>query len=166
MARDISGERKYFAAANSGTGFQSYYKHIFDSSKFSSLIIVKGGSGTGKSSFIRKLAREGERKGGEAEYFYCSSDASSLDGLILALPDGRRIAALDGTAPHLRDTELPGCCDVIHDTGKYWDGEALAVRRGEIEKLTRERKDAFSDVYNHLSAALAGERIADRITEK
>ncbi len=166
MAQDILGEKKYFAAANSGTGFQSYYKYIFDSNKFDSLIIIKGGSGTGKSSFARKLAREGEKKGGQTEYFYCSSDSASLDGVIVTLPDGRRIAAIDGTAPHLRDTELPGCCDVLHDTGKYWNVNALAQRREEIEMYAKERKERFKDVYCHLSAALAAERIADRIIEK
>ena len=166
MAQDILGEKKYFAAANSGTGFQSYYKYIFDSNKFDSLIIIKGGSGTGKSSFARKLARECEKRGGQTEYFYCSSDPASLDGVILTLSDGRRIAALDGTAPHMRDTELPGCCDVLHDTGKYWNVSALAQRREEIERYVKERKERFKDVYCHLSAALAAERIADRIIEK
>ena len=166
MTEITSGERRYFAAANSGNGFCSYYKYIFDSSKLDSLIIVKGGSGTGKSCFIKKLGSEGERRGGRAEYFYCSSDPTSLDGLILETGDGRRIAAVDGTAPHVRDTELPGCCDIIHDTGKYWDSTILSDKREEIKSLIHKRKSKFADIYDHLSAALSCERIADRIVEK
>ncbi len=164
MPEKSKNENKYFAAANSGDGFRSYYKYIFDSNELDSLIIVKGGSGTGKSSFLRKLASRGEEQKYSAEYFYCSSDPTSLDGVILKNQNGRRIAALDGTAPHLRDTELPGCCDFIHNTGAYWNPEILRSKRAEITELIRQKQLAFSRAYEYLSAAAKLNSVGDSIS--
>ena len=50
--------RKYFAAANTYTGFISYFDTVFDPEKFSRLYVLKGGPGTGKSSFMKKIANE------------------------------------------------------------------------------------------------------------
>lgn len=165
MSEKSKDQKKYFAAANSGDGFKSYYKYIFDSNKLDDLIIVKGGSGTGKSSFLRKLVAYGEERKYLSEYFFCSSDPTSLDGVILKGENGRRIAALDGTAPHLRDTELPGCCDFIHNTGVYWDSDALRAKRGEITELIRLKQNAFSRAYEYLSAAAKLNAVGDNITE-
>ena len=73
-------ERAYFAASNSHKGFISYFNEIFRSSQISHLYIIKGGPGTGKSRFIREIASDAEALGYDTEYYYCSSDQSSLDG--------------------------------------------------------------------------------------
>lgn len=166
MIEKSKNDKKYFAAANSGDGFINYYKHIFDSSEFDSLAIVKGGSGTGKSSFLRKLTSEGEKEGYFAEFFYCSSDPTSLDGVILQNKNGRRIAAIDGTAPHMRDTEFPGCCDFIHNTGAYWNSEILHSMRGKISELIKSKQLAFTRAYEYLSAASKLNAIGDNVSSK
>lgn len=145
-------ERKFFAAANTGSGFHSYYGEIFPCDKFDKIIIVKGGCGTGKSSFLRSFAHAAGERGAAVEYFYCSADANSLDGVIAQFPE-RRIAALDGTAPHLRDTELPGSCDEIHNVGAYWNSDALTGAREEIEALCLRRNAGYRAVYHYLAAA-------------
>jgi len=166
MPENLKKDKKYFAAANSGDGFTNYYRYIFDSNELDSLVIIKGGSGTGKSGFLRKLAFEGEKLGYSVEYFYCSSDSMSLDGVILKDATRGRIAAIDGTAPHTRDTELPGCCDFIHDTGAYWNAEILHSRREEISGLIKSKQSVFTKAYEYLSAAAKLNAIADNISSK
>ena len=76
-------EDAYFAASNSAKGFFSYYKECFDDGRIKHLYAIKGGPGTGKSYFLRKVARQGEGLGWNCEYIYCSSDPDSLDGVIM-----------------------------------------------------------------------------------
>ena len=93
----LSSGRKYFAASNSAEGFKSYYANVFDKNDFSKIYVIKGGPGTGKSSFMREIASRADEKGFSAILIYCSSDPASLDGVIL--PE-LKIAVLDGTPPH------------------------------------------------------------------
>ena len=47
---------KYFAAANSYGGFISYFDKLFDSKEYNRIYVLKGGPGTGKSSFMKKVS--------------------------------------------------------------------------------------------------------------
>ena len=78
-----TGEDAYFAASNSEAGFHSYYSECFEASHIGRIYAVKGGPGTGKSRFLRDVAEYATAKGSRCEYIYCSSDAASLDGVIL-----------------------------------------------------------------------------------
>ena len=73
----------YFAAANTRGGFVSFFDKIFSEDECGRTYILKGGPGVGKSTFMKKLAKLSEDKGYTCEYFYCSSDPSSLDGIII-----------------------------------------------------------------------------------
>ena len=76
-------EEKYFAAANSGEGFVSYFGEVFRPEEFQQIYIIKGGPGTGKSYFMRQVAEAAERQGENVVYWYCSSDPDSLDGITV-----------------------------------------------------------------------------------
>lgn len=52
------------------------------------------------------------------EYFYCSSDTDSLDGI--ASPS-LKVAAIDGTAPHVIEPDYPGVYDEIINLEDFWD---------------------------------------------
>ena len=84
---------QFFAAANTGRGFESDFPEIFSPEKFKRIYIIKGGPGTGKSTFMKKLGVEAERRGLSPEYYFCSSDVASLDGVVI--PE-KRAAVLDG----------------------------------------------------------------------
>ena len=90
---------------------------------------VKGGPGTGKSGFIRKVAALAEREGRSVEYYYCSSDPDSLDGAII----DSSTAIFDGTSPHSYDTVLPGAVDEIINLGDFWNSEELSKYRNKIK---------------------------------
>lgn len=140
-------EEKYFCAVNSGAGFVSYYNELIK--KAERVFIIKGGPGTGKSSFMRKIAESAKRVGKRVVSFYCSSDPESLDAILI---DGK-ILFLDGTAPHSVDTEIPGARDSIIDLGAFWDSAALIGQRNCIRRLSREKRNAFAEAYHYLAAA-------------
>ncbi len=139
--------KEYFAAANGFTGFRSYFDKIFDRNNLKKLFIIKGGPGTGKSSFMKKCASEFESLGSFVEYIYCSSDPSSLDGIII---DGK-IGIIDGTAPHEVDTRLPGAFDEIINLGQMWRDETLISKRKIIEDINRVKSENYKSAYIYLS---------------
>lgn len=143
----------FFAAANSSDGFVCRFEDIFSADAVDYTYIIKGGSGTGKSTLMKNAAERAVTLGGKVEYFYCSSDPSSLDGIIMTLTDGRRIAMLDGTAPHTYDPKIPGVIDEIINLGGFWDGDALKNSKSEIVRLAKEKSRLFKSAYKDFSAA-------------
>ncbi len=152
----------YFAAANTESGFKSFFEEIFFAPSIKRRYIIKGGPGTGKSSLMKKYVRSAAEKGHTAELYYCSSDTSSLDGVVL---DGE-VAIFDGTAPHSHDTVLPGAVDSIINLGEYWNGELLRSRRAEIEELSQKKSGQYGLAYECLSAYGSVCALADKIIEK
>ena len=88
--------KRVFPGANTPQGFYSFYDHIvpLDATR---LIIIKGGPGVGKSTFIRKIGEAIVERGYDIEFHHCSSDNASLDGVSIPSVG---VAIVDGTAPH------------------------------------------------------------------
>ena len=86
---------KYFTCANSSQGFVNYFPSTLD--QMEKIYILKGGPGTGKSTLMKKIGNHFLSRGQNVEHIYCSSDAASLDGVVLC---GSKTAVVDGTAPH------------------------------------------------------------------
>lgn len=143
---------KYFAAANSYNGFISYFDEIFSPLTYDRLYILKGGPGCGKSSFMKKVAARYKSFGCGIEEIYCSSDPNSLDGVIISRKN-KSIAIIDGTAPHERDTKIPGAADELIDLSQGWDKRFLIAQRQDIESLINEKSKAYNTAYNYLHFA-------------
>ncbi len=143
---------KYFAAANGYLGFRSYFYDIFNPRKYERIYVLKGGPGTGKSSLMKRLASDLALCECSIEEIYCSSDPASLDGII-AIKNDKRIAMIDGTAPHETDAVLPGACDEIINLGDAWDARWLIGERERILKTNEEKKNAYRCAYSSLSIA-------------
>jgi len=151
---DIKTPHKYFAAANGYHGFRSYFDSIFASENFLKIYVLKGGPGTGKSSLLKRLSQHFSGMRVYNEAIYCSSDPSSLDGVIIER-NARRIAVIDGTAPHERDAVIAGAIDEIINLGENWDSDMLEKKRDEILELNKKKKLAYQNAYQNLR--LAGE---------
>ena len=87
----------FFVGANSGEGFQNLFSEVVDLADTYDLMILKGGPGVGKNTFMREIGRCMEAAGAPVEYLWCSGDPDSLDGVVLP---SIRCAVVDGTAPH------------------------------------------------------------------
>ena len=150
-------KRDFFAAANSGCGFVSFYKEIFNNEGIKRRFLIKGGPGTGKSTLMRSLANEAERLGMLVERYRCSSDPSSLDGVII----NKTVAIIDSTAPHSEEAELVGARDRLIDLGRFWNSESLYLECEKIRLLTQKKKRAYALAYRFLSSAMESD-IASR----
>ena len=142
----------FFAAANGYSGFRSYFDKIFIPQDFNAIYILKGGPGTGKSSFMKRILTEFDPFMEESEAIHCSSDPASLDGIIIS-KGGVRIAVIDGTAPHAKDPAFPGAIDKIINLGENWDDEILAKQREKIISLSNTKSQAYRRAYEYLHIA-------------
>ncbi|MCL2751542.1 MAG: hypothetical protein FWE62_02175 [Firmicutes bacterium] len=143
--------RHYFASANTGEGFYNCFGSINDARRPGFLYILKGGPGTGKSTLMKKIGAHFERLGEPIEYFRCSSDDASLDGVRLPRAN---VAVIDGTAPHVTEAEMPGVTAQIVNLGEFI-GTGIRGYRQEIERLLQLKKQHFESAYAYIRAAAA-----------
>lgn len=144
----------YFAAINSGRGFVSYFDELIGA-RCEGRMIIKGGPGTGKSRMLYEAADIAAKAGAEVEYYFCSSDPDSLDGIAAVFPSGMVVGLQDGTSPHAAEATLPGARDCLFDLGAFWNRDVLKNARGEIEELGNKKSRAWRDAFECLAAARA-----------
>ena len=138
-----------FAAANTRRGFFSLFEGMIRRHE-GRIFLIKGGPGTGKSSFMKAVADAAQAKGYTVERIHCSSDPASLDGVRI---EQKGVLILDATAPHCADPEYPGVREHLLPFGEFWDAGKLAPHRKEILSLTRGISGEFSVIYRYLAAA-------------
>jgi KaiC/GvpD/RAD55 family RecA-like ATPase len=147
--RSAAIARHVFAGANTSEGFRSFFNYLI-SPEAHRIIVLKGGPGVGKSTFMKHIAESLLKMGHDVEMFHCSSDPESLDGM--ACPD-LQVAVVDGTAPHIVDLRYPGAVDEIVYLGDYWDESAIRDHRQEIFTASKEKATNFSRAYRFLRTA-------------
>lgn len=140
----------FFAGANSGDGFQNLFSELTDLERTYDLMVLKGGPGVGKNTFMREIGRTMEQTGTPVEYLWCSGDPDSLDGVVL--PE-IRCAIVDGTSPHVIEPKYPAAVDRYVDLGRFYDLTAAKAAAEEVKAHTRAYKAAYARAYHHLKAA-------------
>lgn len=138
----------YFMGSNTCCGFKFFPP--YQGLNLERVFIFKGGPGTGKSTFMKKVLLHLEKGGYNQELFWCSSDPDSLDGIIF--PE-LKLALVDGTHPHILEAKIPGAQEEIINLGDFWDSNLLLARREQIEKLQKAIQSRYSQAYNLLARA-------------
>lgn len=144
--------RHLFAGGNTALGFFSYYDNILSQEEAERIFILKGGPGTGKSTLMKRVAEEMLESGLEVEFYHCSSDSRSLDAVRIPM---KRVAIIDGTAPHVVDPKTPGAVDRIINLGECWEESGIRAHRREILQINREIPMLFARSYKYLRSAAA-----------
>lgn len=152
MAMQTTGSVRFFLGANSKNGFASLYDNFISPADGDFLWVIKGGPGCGKSTFMKRIGAAAEDAGLRVEYILCSGDPDSLDGVYF--PE-KRVAYVDGTAPHVIEAVYPGAASLYLDLGRFLDAGALAPQLSEIADLNRRYKALYADAYTLLSAGAA-----------
>lgn len=141
--------REVYPGGNTSLGFYSYYDNIIgpDATR---IIIIKGGPGVGKSSFMKGLAADLNERGFDVELHHCSSDNNSLDGVVFPQIG---VALIDGTSPHIVDPKNPGAVDEIIHLGDFWNERGLQREKSRVIAANREVGLLFQRGYRYLKAA-------------
>ena len=143
-------EKHFLASSNTLDGFTNHFDSI-NPGEDAFTYVIKGGSGTGKSTFMKKIGQYFENKGYTIEYFYCSSDADSLDGVHIIQ---KGVAVVDGTSPHVTEAVLPGVKDKILNVGDFISPN-IKKHKKEIESILPKKKKMFDLCYAYLQSAKA-----------
>lgn len=141
--------RKLFPGGNTANGSYNYFNYMIPEN-VNRIFCLKGGPGVGKSSLMKKIAKEFIAKGYDIELHHCPSDPSSLDGIVIKKLG---VALLDGTAPHIVDPKDPGAIDEIVNLGEYWNLEGLEKYKVEIVECGKDISRSFQRAYKFLKAA-------------
>lgn len=146
----MSIERHYFPGNNTPEGFFSYYSYILAQREANKIICIKGGPGTGKSTFMKTIGEKLAEKNEDVDFLHCSADENSIDGIVLK---SKSIAIIDGTSPHITDPVTPGAVDSIINFGEYWDERKIFDSKDEIINLNEECSKWYKVAYNYLASA-------------
>ncbi|MDP4093130.1 MAG: ATPase, partial [Bacillota bacterium] len=141
-----------FPGAITPQGFFSYYSYIIDLETAYKTVVIKGGPGVGKSTFMKKIGSEMQDRGFDIEYMHCSSDNNSLDGVVIPKLG---YAFLDGTAPHVVDPKYPGAVDEIINFGEFWNEDGIREHKDEVIHDSKAATQFFTRAYKFLKAAWA-----------
>ena len=152
----------FFLGANSGDGFQSLYDGFTDPGPLRDLMVLKGGPGVGKSTFMKYIGKRAEEAGEDVEYIWCSGDPDSLDAVRLSRLG---IIAVDGTSPHVVEPKYPAAADRYLDLGRFYDVDALKSHRTEVEGYTAACSGAYRRAYRAFRAAAeVEEELREQVT--
>lgn len=113
--------------------------------------LIKSGPGCGKSTLMKRLAEAGIAAGDTAvQRLHCSSDAASLDGVLLP---GAGALVLDATAPHTLDCKYPGAAQAVVSLYHTLDDDALRARSAEILALGARNAERMQQAAGYFALA-------------
>ena len=141
--------RHMLAGASSPVGFIDFFDHIMPLDKARKRYYLKGSSGSGKSTFMKRAAAKLEAAGFDTEQFHCSNDASSLDAVAVS---DLGLCIIDATSPHSRDPQIPAAIDQIIDFAEFLDEGIIAERTEQIKDLLSLKKTLSDRASRYFSA--------------
>ena len=163
MEMVILNSVKFFLGANTPDGFYSLFDELYNPYTDWQMYVIKGGPGSGKSTLMKAVADEAEKRNLFVERIPCSSDPMSLDGVII--PD-IKVAIADGTSPHVVEPVFPGVCEHIVDLSKCWDTEKLKKDTAKIKMISMTNSAAHKKCVKYMKAAKLLDSETDKYTEK
>lgn len=154
---------KYYLGSNTEQGFKSYFYEILKEEADATLYVIKGGPGSGKSSLMKKLKDKFLQDGDIVETFSCSSDAYSLDGVVSL---NKKIAAIDGTSPHIIEPKYPGAYEIIINTAEGFDIKMLKENFADIKRLQNEIQAHHDKATEYIKEAAVIRKESQKTAEK
>lgn len=143
-------QRHMFFSANTPKGFCHFFDNILFLDETQKVIYLKGSSGSGKSTFMRKAGGAFEEKGLDVDYIHCSNNPEDLDGIRIY---ERGISIIDATYPHNCDPILPKAIDEIFDSAPYLSERGIFEARETLRSLQPRKKQYYDKAYKYLNAA-------------
>lgn len=138
--------KECFAGGNTRTGFINYLPDLLEGNK--TIWLLKGCPGSGKSSFLKRIAALAEDMGLDAYAIRCSSDTDSLDGVVV--PDAS-FAAVDATAPHVIAPAYPVALHKEINMAAFTAVDPAGAQK--IIELSDKKARLYAMAYAHLTAA-------------
>lgn len=140
-----------FPGGSTPLGFFSYHAYAIsiDSTR---IFLLKGGSATGKSNFMKIIGQAMLEQGYAVEYHHCSSNPDYLDGLVIPRLNA---ALIDHSSPYTIAFEHAGCVDEILAFGEYRPESTTVKTKAEVLAYTKGISQHLQRACRMLTAAKA-----------
>ena len=139
----------FLLGAVSPMGFTGYFNQV-TGTNFKHSVLIKAGPGCGKSTMMKKIANHLTEKGHDVWLVHCSSDPSSLDGVIC--PD-IGFCIVDSTAPHTLEPRYPVACEEVLSLYHLLDESKIKEKRLEIIELYNKCASLHERATRYITAA-------------
>lgn len=139
-------EKHLFLGSNTPDGFYGRFNDMLSLSK---TIILKGGAGSGKSTLIKKVGARALADGLDVEFYHCSGDVQSLDGVYVPK---LKWCVLDGTSPHALEPNFAQLDHFVFNLLQNANTALIEKHRDEIIFLLKNKKQHFTSAYLYLKA--------------
>lgn len=140
---------RFFGAATIG-GAYDYIENI--TRNIDTRYFIKGRPGTGKSTFLKKIAFYAEERGINTEVYHCAFDPNSWDMVVLR---ELGLCLFDSTAPHEYFPDRPG--------DKIIDIYECAVKPGTDERFAEEIRRCQAGYKHAVAQATSFLQLTQRI---
>ncbi len=141
---------RFFLGATTPQGFVGFAEELYDPSDGWQAYLIKSGPGTGKSTLMRRVYDRMTALSVETEAFCCSSDPSSLDGVVVP---ALRMCLLDATAPHVVEPKFWGAVEQLVPLSICSDEALLHRQSAEIQQVTEENRALHAQCRRYVTAA-------------
>ena len=131
MENTIHTSVDFFLGATTPAGFKGYFEPLRREPGMA-MMLIKSGPGCGKSTLMKRLARQGQEQGEPLERIHCASDPDSLDGVVFLR---HKKAIVDATAPHVVEPDAPGADERVLSLYHTIDADALHAHIDEVKAL-------------------------------
>lgn len=139
-------EKHLFLGSNTPDGFYGRFEDMLSLSK---TVILKGGAGSGKSTLIKKVGARAIDAGMDVEYYHCSGDVQSLDGVYVPK---LKWCVLDGTSPHALEPNFAQLDHFVFNLLQNANTTEIEKHREAIINLLTHKKQHFINAYLYLKA--------------
>lgn len=136
-------------------GFVSCFDQLMPDKALKRMLILKGGPGVGKSTFMRRIHAALTAHDEQATLYFCSGDPDSLDAVAV---QAHGVLILDGTAPHVVDPIIPGARDSIINLGVCLDESAMRPRLAHIRACMADHADCSRRARAYMRSSWALQR--------
>lgn len=153
---------RFFLGANTPNGFVGFANELYDATDGWQAYLIKSGAGTGKSTLMRRVYEAVTAQSVEAEAICCSSDPSSLDGVVCPT---LKLCILDATAPHVVEPTYWGAVEQIVPLAVCMDEQKMKDAAPAIRQVTEKNRDLHRRCRKYIHAAGALLRENRRIGE-
>ena len=169
--------RHRFFGASTPDGSVNYIDNLTEN--LYARYFIKGRPGTGKSTFLKRLAKTANERGFDAELYYCSFDKNSLDMVIV--PE-LSFCVFDSTKPHemFPQTDRDSILDFYKESGLLGIDEKFERELSDIAERYKQKisegvaylrlnklyRRELEYIYGGCWSDMKSRKIADTILEK
>ncbi|MCL2286756.1 MAG: hypothetical protein FWC32_10400 [Firmicutes bacterium] len=142
--------RHMFAGGMTPIGFVDFFDQVMPLKTAQKRYFLKGASGTGKSTFIKKIAAQFEAAKINIDFYHCANDVTGIDGMAVK---EHGFCIIDATRPHSHDPEIPAAIDEIIDFAQFLDREKVTKHLDEIRQLLYSKEESYAMAQKLLASA-------------